>query len=51
LFTFGISNLVFAFIYNKLYLNDLLNSGYTTDDPENIVSMIEGKVGRTIPRS
>ena len=51
LFTFGISNLVFAFIYNKLYLNDLLNSGYTTEDPENIVSMIEGKVGRTIPRS
>jgi len=51
LVTFGLSNLVFAFIYNKMYLNDLLNNGYTTDDPENIISMIEGKVGRTIPRS
>lgn len=26
--TFGISWLVFPFIYNKLYLNDLLNKGY-----------------------
>ena len=28
-FTFGISWLVFPFLYNKLYINDLLKKGYT----------------------
>ena len=28
IFTGGITWLVFPFFYNKLYLNDLLNSGY-----------------------
>ena len=28
IFTAGVSWLVFPFFYNKLYLNDLLNSGY-----------------------
>lgn len=27
-FTAGISNLVFPFIYNKLYINDLIEKGY-----------------------
>lgn len=26
--TFGISNIIFAFLYNKFYINDLLNKGY-----------------------
>lgn len=30
--TFGFSNLVFCFIYNKLYINDLLKDGYTAMD-------------------
>lgn len=32
LFTFGFSSLVFCFIYNKLYINDLLNAGYIPAD-------------------
>lgn len=30
--TFGLSSLVFCFIYNKLYINDLLNAGYVAAD-------------------
>ncbi|PGZ65150.1 hypothetical protein COE58_01145 [Bacillus cereus] len=32
MFTFGFSNLVFCFIYNKLYINDLLSKGYKAAD-------------------
>tara|TARA_B100000929_G_C15200882_1_gene315735 strand:+ start:209 stop:526 length:318 start_codon:yes stop_codon:yes gene_type:complete len=49
--TFGFSNLVFAFIYNKLYISGLLDEGYTSEDSENILLMLEGKVGRKIPRT
>ena len=49
--TFGISNLVFAFIYNKLYINGLIDEGYTSDDTENVLKMLEGKIGREIPRT
>ena len=49
--TLGFSNLVFAFIYNKLYINGLIDEGYTSDDAENILKMLEGKIGREIPRT
>ncbi|WRF26043.1 HrgC protein [Helicobacter pylori] len=32
LFTFGLSNIVFAFIYNKQYTTRLLESGYEPTD-------------------
>ncbi|QEF35539.1 HrgC protein [Helicobacter pylori] len=32
LFTFGLSNIVFAFIYNKQYTTKLLESGYEPTD-------------------
>ncbi|KEI09529.1 hypothetical protein [Clostridium novyi] len=32
LVTFGFSHIVFAFIYNKIYINDLLNKGYSPAD-------------------
>lgn len=28
----SVANIVFAFIYNKLYINDLLSAGYTPAD-------------------
>lgn len=31
-FTFGVSSLVFCFIYNKLYIKDLLEKGYRPAD-------------------
>ena len=49
--TFGISTLVFAFIYNKLHINGLIDEGYTSDDAENVLKMLEGKIGREIPRT
>ena len=50
-FTFNVSSLVFAFIYNKLYINSLIDEGYTSDDSENVLKMLEGKIGREIPRT
>lgn len=34
-FTAGFSNLVFIFIYNKLYINDLLLQGFEPNDQSN----------------
>lgn len=31
-FTFGVSSLIFMFIYNKIYLNELLEKGYVAVD-------------------
>ena len=28
IFTYGLASVVFAFIYNKIYINDLLEKGY-----------------------
>ena len=28
IFTYGLASIVFAFIYNKIYINDLLEKGY-----------------------
>jgi len=50
LVTFGISTLVFMFIYNKLYIKSLLDSGYTSVDSEEVLSPIEAKLGMKIPR-
>ena len=50
LFTFGISTLVFMFIYNKLYIKSLLDSGYTSVDSEEVLNPIEAKLGMKIPR-
>lgn len=32
MFSFGLSGLIFMFIYNKLYINDLISSGYKAGD-------------------
>ena len=49
--TFGISTLVFMFIYNKLFVKSLLDSGYTSVDGEDVLSPIEAKLGMKIPRN
>ena len=48
--TFGISTLVFMFIYNKLYVKSLLDSGYTSVDSDEVLNPIEAKLGMKIPR-
>ena len=47
LFTFGMSTVVFAFIYNKMYLKSLLNSGYTVEGYSNGVGeeMVKNYLG------
>ena len=49
--TFGLSTLIFMFIYNKIYLKSLLETGYTSIDSEAVLSPIEAKLAMKIPRN
>ena len=49
--TLNFSVFVFMFIYNKLYIGGLLDEGFTSDDSENMLIALEGKVGRVITRT
>ena len=51
LITFGLSALVFMFIYNKLYIQSLLEQGYTSVDSDAVLSPIEANLGMKIPRN
>jgi len=49
--TFGISNLVFMFIYNKLYVRDLIGSGYKAQSiASGDLDYASANVGIAIPR-
>jgi hypothetical protein len=48
--TFGLAVLVFIFIYNKLYIQSLIDQGYTSVDSEHILKAAEAKIGIHIPR-
>tara|TARA_B100001175_G_scaffold285817_1_gene267102 strand:- start:227 stop:541 length:315 start_codon:yes stop_codon:yes gene_type:complete len=50
LITLGFSTLVFMFIYNKLYVQSLLEQGYASVDSEEVLGPIEAKLGMKIPR-
>ena len=47
--TLGISTLVFMFIYNKLFVKSLLDSGYTSVDSEELLNPIEAKLRNENP--
>lgn len=48
--TFGLSGLVFMFIYNKLYIKDLIGSGFKVKSVETgTVGHISQKIGITLP--
>lgn len=48
--TFGLSNLVFMFIYNKLYIKDLIGSGYKAQSiASGDMQFASAKVGMQIP--
>ena len=51
LVTFGLSGLVFMFIYNKLYIQSLLEQGYTSVDSDAVLAPIEANLGMKIPRN
>ena len=48
--TLGFAILFFMFIYNKLYIQSLLDQGYTSIDSEEILKPAEAKLGIHIPR-
>ena len=48
--TVGFSALVFAFIYNKLYVRTLLEQGYTSDEDDAVLKPVEAALGLQIPR-
>ena len=51
LFTFWLGAvLIFMFIYNKLYLSDLVAAGYQSIDGEDMTNIAASKVGMVIPR-
>ena len=50
LITFGLSGLVFMFIYNKLYIKDLIGSGFKAKSVESgTMDEVSGKLGVTLP--
>jgi hypothetical protein len=47
--TYGLSQFVFIFIYNKLYIKDLINDGYRVKSIENgTIGDLEKELGLTI---
>ena len=49
-FTFGLSNLVFMFVYNKIYIKGLISSGFKVNSGEiEILDEVSRKIGITIP--
>lgn len=50
--TFGISNIVFMFIYNKLYIKDLISAGFKVKSVEvGTVEQVSQKLGFELPQS
>lgn len=51
MFTFGLSNLVFMFIYNKLYVRDLIGAGFKAQSiASGDLNFASSRIGMEIPR-
>lgn len=49
--TFGLSNLVFCFIYNKLYIRDLIGAGFKAQSiGSGDLQFASAKIGMPIPQ-
>ena len=47
--TFGISHFIFMFIYNKLYITDLVNQGFKVTQGEANINYLSKRVGFNLP--
>lgn len=47
--TFGLSGLVFMFIYNKMYLKSLIKDGYEATSASADLAWIQQRIGLQIP--
>ena len=50
LVTVGLSNLVFMFIYNRMYIKHLISEGYKAKSASADLDFIQQKLGSQIPR-
>lgn len=50
LITFGISNVIFAFIYNKMYLKSLISEGFRVKSGTVDLDFIQQKSDLVLPR-
>ena len=50
LVTFGLLNLVFMFIYNKMYVRHLINDGYKAKSATADLEFVQQKMNLNIPR-
>ena len=49
LLSFGISGLVFSFIYNKMYVKNLIGQGFKARGTEAILDTASAKLGFNVP--
>ncbi len=49
LLTFGLSGIVFAFIYNKMYIKHLLGQGYNVSSASGDLNFISGQLQISLP--
>lgn len=47
--TFGLSGIVFAFIYNNMYVKYLIGEGFKAKAASTDISLLSKKVGQQIP--
>lgn len=50
LVTFGLSNLIFMFTYNRWYLKRLVNDGFEVSSSTGDIDYIEQRVSQQLPR-
>lgn len=43
--TFGISNIIFSFLYNKQYMTRMIEKGYVLKDSESVMYLARKKLG------
>jgi len=48
--TFGISGIIFAFIYNKTYIKYLIGEGFKATSASQDLSFLTQKMGQQIPQ-